>query len=52
MDPKIIFVLKVVKFILDLLLSGNSVSSAISQAATKFNLSESEVEEIWKKHGK
>ena len=48
-DPNLI--LQIIILILKIIADGGSVSSAISQAATKFNLSEAEVSEIWRKHG-
>lgn len=52
MKIDIILILKIVKVIIEIILQGGSEASAISQAASKFGLSESEVAEIWKKHGR
>ena len=48
MDLKIIW--EIIKVIVDLILKGSSKSDAISAAAKKFNMSESEVKNIYSKY--
>lgn len=52
MDEKIVIILKVVKFIIELILGGDSKSTAFAKASKEFGISVDEVEAIWNKHGK
>lgn len=52
MDEKIVIILKVVKFIIELILGGDRKSTAFAKASKEFGISVDEVEAIWNKHGK